>query len=185
MIVHIWDPVHCVLRLAWRSAAAAHRLKPLLMASTLACGFTVIPPTPPVEAHPPPPQIIVPPPAVWTPPPPPFGYLPPEPATGSWTPVGPIPLGPLLDTPPGLQETQLVVPAAEHGRGHEAHETHNTRPPDCDTPETPVPPKTPVPEPATFGIFILAILGMAVVLRLSKPVAGEVKWVVLCNGGKL
>jgi hypothetical protein len=159
ILVHIWDPVHCVLRLAWRSAAAAHRLKPLALATTIACtGITIWPPPPPVEAHSPPPpvQTIV-------SPPPPIGFFPPPwnipQSPDTYAPHGyPIPLGPVL---PGLGERQtLLVPAGfnetDHGYVPAVADVAPSQTPLCN--EDVPPPKSKVSEPGALSLFVVGLM---------------------------
>jgi len=150
MIVHIWDATNCVLRLAWRSAAAARRLKPLALATTIACtGITVYPPSPPVEAHPPPPpaETIV-------APPPPVGYFPP--AWGVVPPVTPpsYPI-PLVPVQPGPGERQtLLVPAG--GYTPTVEDVAPSQTPLCN--EDVPPPKSKVAEPGALSVFVMGLL---------------------------
>ena len=149
ILVHVWDSTNCVLRLAWRSAAAARRLKPLALATTIACtGITVYPPSPPVEAHPPPPpaETIV-------APPPPVGYFPPAWGVPPVTPPSyPIPVGPVLPGP-GERQT-LLVPAADYVPA--IADVAPSQTPDCN--EDVPPPRSKVSEPGSLGVFGMGLL---------------------------
>ena len=160
MIVHVWDPIHCVLRLAWRNVAQARRLKPLTLAATLACGPGAGPPPP--EPHVPP----QPPANVWTPPPGPVGSFPPawgwQPPTGA-PPAEEIPLGPVLDFGPGPQETDMGIPITEQIQSVSMPPGVRVPVPPCPVPETP--PHESVPEPAGIAVVGMALLGLGLVRR--------------------
>jgi len=163
ILVHVWDATNCVLRLAWRSAAAARRLKPLALATTIACtGITVYPPSPPVEAHPPPPpaETIV-------APPPPVGYFPPPwsfvPPANSYTPPSyPIPVGPVLPGP-GVRQTEDILNGGINiaAKAVLINEGFDTPPPSSQTPicnEDVPSTTTKTSEPGVLSVFVMGLL---------------------------